>query len=113
MELILAKNLQALMAAARCGLDTQTKISKATKRKQIGAGRSIDQRTVGRILKAEHRVQIDTLQALAAAFELETYQLLIPGLDPKNPQILRALSPEEENLYRALELARKGPAHSQ
>lgn len=113
MHTILAKNLRALMEAARCGLNTQAKVAAATNRRQGGAARGVDQTTVSRILRAEHRVQIDTLEAIAAAYELEPYQLLVPGLDPKNPQILRALSPEEENLYRALELARKGPAHSQ
>lgn len=103
-ELILAKNLAALMRA-NPELHTQQAVAAATKR----AGQAIDQKTVSRILKAEVSVQIDTVQAIALAFGVEPYQLLIPGLDARNPQVLRALSPEEENLYRALELARRGP----
>lgn len=103
METILAKNLAALMKASQL-LKTQQAVATATKR----AGKPIDQKTVSRILKAEVSVQLDTVQAIAAAFDVEPYQLLVPGLNPKNPQVLRALSPEEENLYRALELARRG-----
>ena len=99
-EDILAKNLAALMRANKKELGTQGQVAMAT-------GKVIDQTTVGRILKAKHKVQIDTLQALATAFGVEPYQLLIPDLDPKNPQILRALSKAEENLYKALEEARK------
>ena len=47
-----------------------------------------------------------TLDILATAFGLEPYQLLIPGLDPANPQILRILSASEQRLYEALEAAR-------
>ena len=104
MEIILAKNLAALMHANPL-LKTQQAVAAATKR----AGKAIDQKTVSRILKAEVSVQLDTVQAIAAAFEIEAYQLLIPGLNPANPQILRALSKEEENLYRALDEARRLP----
>lgn len=102
MELILAKNLLALMNANSL-LGTQEAVAAAAKK----AGLPIDQKTVGRVLKAEHAVQLDTLSALAAAFGLEPYQLLVPDLNPKNPQILRVLSKAEENLYKALEEARR------
>ena len=101
-QTILAANVRALMQA-NPSLKTQGAVADATRR----AGLAIDQKTVGRVLKASHAVQLDTVQALAAAFGVEPYQLLIPGLDPKNPQILRALSKAEENLYKALEAARK------
>ena len=99
-EQILASNLTALMAANKLRLGTQKKVAAAT-------GNRIDQKTVSRIKNAKVRVQIDTLAALAQAFDLEPYQLLVPNLNPKNPQVLRVLSPAEENLYRALEEARK------
>jgi len=95
---ILAENIQALMDANKMELGSQPKLAKAAK---------LDQTTVGRVLAAKHKVQIDTLEALAAAFGVEPYQLLVPGLNPKNPQVLRVLSPAEENLYKALEEARK------
>lgn len=65
-----------------------------------------------RIIKGEHAVTMTTIQRIAAAYDLEPYQLLVPGLDAKNPQVLRAVGPEEERLYRALdealEAAKKG-----
>ncbi len=100
MEKILAANVKALMDANKMELGSQPKLAKAAK---------IDQTTIGRVLGAKHKVQIDTLEALAQAFGVEPYQLLVPGLNAKNPQVLRSLSTEEENLYRALELARKPP----
>jgi hypothetical protein len=103
-ELILAANVKALMKANEA-LRTQDAVAIAATK----AGFPIDQKTVGRVLKAAVSVQIDTVQAIAAAFDVQPYQLLVPGLNPRNPQVLRALSPEEENLYRALELARRGP----
>lgn len=61
-----------------------------------------------RILAADHAITMRTVEKLAEGFGFEPYQLLVPGLDPKNPQVLRMLSPEEETLYKALEEARKG-----
>lgn len=103
MERILAANLGALMAA-HPELRTQAAVAAATRK----AGLKIDQKTVSRILKADHAVQIDTLQAIAAAFGIEPYQLLVPGLNPTNPQVLRVLSPQEERLYSVLQEAMKG-----
>lgn len=103
MEQILAANLGALMKASS-DLRTQAAVSAAAAR----AGAKIDQKTVSRILNAQVAVQIDTLQALAAAFGVEPYQMLVPGLNPRNPQVLRVLSPTEERLYKALEDARRG-----
>jgi transcriptional regulator with XRE-family HTH domain len=102
-ESILAKNLDALMRA-RPLLNTQQAVADATKR----AGQPIDQKTVSRILNAEVSVQLDTVQAIAAAFDVEPYQLLVPDFDPANPQLPRILSPAEERLLQALDDARKG-----
>ena len=98
MEKILAENVRSLMDANKMELGSQPKLAKAAK---------LDQTTVGRVLGAKHKVQIDTLESLARAFGVEPYQLLIPGLDAKNPQILRALSAVEERLYKVLEEVRK------
>ena len=62
-----------------------------------------------RITRAEHAVTITTLQKLANGYGVEPYQLLVPNLNPKDPQVLRVLSPEEERLYKALEAARQTP----
>jgi hypothetical protein len=103
-EKILAANVRALMLA-HADLNTQMKVAEATRR--ASRGPTIDQTTVGRILAAKHKAQLDTVEVLAEVFGVEPYQLLVPGLDAKNPQVLRSLSPAEERLYKALEEARK------
>ena len=100
MNQTLAENLAALMARFPDELGTQEKVA-------ARSGHAIDQTTVGRILKQKHKVTMTTLAALADACGVEPYQMLIPGLNPGNPQVLRALSAAEERLYKALEDARK------
>lgn len=43
---------------------------------------------------------VDTLEAIAAVFKLSAYQLLIPGLDAQNPQVIDGASKDEELLFR-------------
>ena len=71
---ILSANLKALMAAHPI-LNTQAALGKAC---------GIDQRTVGRILNQEHSCGIRQLESIALAFDLLTWHLLVPHLDPKN-----------------------------
>jgi transcriptional regulator with XRE-family HTH domain len=73
----------------------------------------VSQQQMDRILKGQ-RVRVDTLEKLARGYGLEPYQMLIPGLNPADPQVLRSLSPEEQKLYKALQealddLRRLGP----
>jgi hypothetical protein len=70
----------------------------------------ISQQQFDRMLKGQ-KVRIDTLECVARGYGLEPYQMLIPGLDPGNPQILRILSPAELRLYSALEEARAETGH--
>jgi transcriptional regulator with XRE-family HTH domain len=100
---IVADNIRALMRAGRNGLRTQAAIANAAKR----AGHELNQTSISRILNLAVAPQTDTLDALAAAFDIEPYQLLVPGLDPRNPQVLRVLSAAEARLYKALEEARE------
>lgn len=60
-----------------------------------------------RLLAASHSPTTRTLDEIAETFDLEPYQLLVPGLDPSDPQILRVLSPVERVIYKALEESRK------
>jgi hypothetical protein len=67
---ILAANLRLLMQQSP-DLNSQPKVSARAK---------VAQRTVGRALKASHAIQIDKLDAIAAAFGLAAWQLLDPAL---------------------------------
>lgn len=49
--------------------------------KRSGVGKS----TIDRIRKGETSARIDNLEALATAFGLSAWQLLVPELDPKTP----------------------------
>lgn len=65
----------------------------------------ISQQQMDRILGGQ-KPRVDTLEKIARGYDLEPYQLMIPGLDPANPQVLRLLSAAEQRLYEALEDAR-------
>lgn len=94
MEKVVAANAQRLMR--HHGHKTQSEAARYLK---------MSQQQVGRILGGQ-RVRVDTLEKFARGYDVEPYQMLIPELDPANPQVLRALSAAEEKLYKALEEAR-------
>ena len=88
---ILSNNLKALMAA-HVTLTTQAAVGKAC---------GINQRTVGRILNKEHSPGLQQLEAIALAFDLLTWQLLVPNLDPKSPPVCE-FTKVERDLYKKL-----------
>lgn len=61
----------------------------------------LQQKMVDRIAKQEHAVSLDTLDDLAKAVGLFSWQLLIPGLDPSNPPHV-AITESEVLLYKRL-----------
>ena len=89
---VLAANINTLMEA-NVALESNPKLAK---RAQIGIG------SVARIRNAQTDITLDTLTKLADAFDLQPWQLLVPGLDPKNFPVLRNLSPQEAELYDRL-----------
>lgn len=90
---ILAENLRRLMAA-RPGLDTFPKITKAG---------GPTNGTLDRIRRQKSGCSIDQLAPLAQVFELEPWHLLIDGLEPNNPPIVRGTSPEETALWNRID----------
>lgn len=94
---VVSANLKALMDSTP-DLNTQMKIAEKTK------GR-VSQRTVGRILDRSVSVTVDHIAELAAIFHLQPWQLLLPGLDPKNPQIVPAITAAEKELYDSIKSA--------
>lgn len=61
----------------------------------------VAQATIGRILRRETAADLDTVDALARAYHLMAWQLLVPDLDPANPPINR-LTQAERDLYQRL-----------
>ena len=57
---------------------------------------------VKRILNSDSSVSLEQIDKLAHELELAPYQLLIPDLDPKNPQVVRGATLDEQSLYRKI-----------
>lgn len=76
---VLAANLTRLQEEQKDELGSQPKIAAKTAR----IGKRIGQRTVGRALKGEVSTTIGSLEALAAAFGVEPWQLLVPPPEPE------------------------------
>lgn len=98
---ILSANLRALMAC-HAHLDTFKKI--------VQAGRDYggpSNGTLDRIRRMESGCSIDELDKLAHIFELESWQLLVPDLDPANPPLLAHVSERQLELLAKFKLMAK------
>jgi hypothetical protein len=58
--------------------------------------------TASRIKAQETSVGIDVLTKLAGPFDLQPWQLLVPGLDPEHPPTLKPVTDEERQLFERL-----------
>lgn len=62
----------------------------------------LSQSTIGRTLKGETATTVDTLDALAKAYGLLSWQMMIVDLDITNPPVLKALSAKEHAFYEKM-----------
>jgi hypothetical protein len=62
--------------------------------------------SVQRVYKGDVGASLDTIEAIARAFDLSAYQLLIPDLDPGNPQNIPGALLAERRLYRRWQTAK-------
>jgi len=60
------------------------------------------QSTATRIKQRRVSPGLDKLDAIGRRFSLDTWQLLVPGLDPKNPPTLQPVSATERALYEKI-----------
>lgn len=88
---VLSDNIKKLMEAS-ADLNTQA---------ALGRRCGIDQRTVVRIINLEHSPTLEKIEAIATAYGLLPWQILVPGLDPKNPPVCE-LTQVEKGLYDKL-----------
>ena len=66
----------------------------------------VAQATIGRMLSERgENARIETLDKIAKAYGMQGWQLLVAGMDPSNPPVLRAASKEEQELYDRLRQA--------
>jgi hypothetical protein len=91
-RLTLASNLNRLMEV-HLSLNSNPKMAKRT---GLGLG------TIARARNADVAVTVDTLEVLAECFDLQPWQLLVHGLDPLNPPVLRSMSVAESDLFDRL-----------
>lgn len=65
----------------------------------------VSQATIGRILNKDEKenTRIDTVAKIARAYGLETWMLLVPGMDPENPPVLQPVTQAERALYAQLQ----------
>lgn len=107
---ILSANVKALMLARKDELGTIKKIAAAS-------GTKLSNGKVGRICKASHTTDIDSLQHLAEVFKVEPWQLLVEGLRPDalpvliNATVIAALQQAAAPQQQAREAAKKALAH--
>jgi len=86
---VLWANAQALMVH-KYGTENLTRLAAEAK---FGPG------TATRIKKAETSVGLDVLEKLAGTFDVEPWQLLVPGMEPKNLPALKPVTQAERDLY--------------
>lgn len=85
-------NVNRLMAASK---DLKTV-------KQLHARSGVSTGTIDRLRRAEAATGIDNIGAIAAAFDLQPWQLLVPDLQPTNPPVLVVETPEMKALFATL-----------
>lgn len=100
---VLATNLRSLMDSnPRYG--TTVALEKATEELGCKVGKS----TIDRALKHQTTLNLDYIEVIARVFGLDPWQLLTPGLRPKNPPVLRSTGEVEDKLYKKMgELAKE------
>jgi hypothetical protein len=95
---VIAANLRRLMDRQGRASVTEQDLAKMARR----AGESLSQSTINRILNAKVSVGVDHLMILAALFDLEPWQMLVPDLDPDDPPVLASISRRLEEFQGAL-----------
>lgn len=76
-----------------------------TSQSEIARKSGIPQRTVGRIVHGEVQANLSSLVGLATAFGIEPWQLLVPGLNPRNMPRLHFLTEEQAVALQAISKA--------
>jgi transcriptional regulator with XRE-family HTH domain len=74
---------------------------------KLAAKCGVSNGTISNALLAKNALDIDTLDAIAKAFHLSAWQLLVPNLEPRNPHHITNISESEAALYERLKNALK------
>jgi len=87
---VLGENVSALMAATP-DLSSNPKMKKAT---------GLSTSTLSRMRNGLVDANLDTLELIAAAFDIQPWQLLVPNLQPKNLPVMLIAGEREQALYK-------------
>lgn len=99
---VLARNVKALMEFHFAESSNKPlAVARAT-----GTG-GLSKSTVQRILAGTIGVNLETLDLIATALNVLPYQLLLPRLDARNPQVVKGATEEERKLYSDYERGRR------
>ena len=99
---ILAKNVKALMEFHFAeSKNRPLAVSRATGKDGLSKS------TIQRILGGDIGVNLETLDLIATALNVLPYQLLLPVLDAKNPQVVKGATEAERKLYSDYERGRR------
>ena len=90
---ILASNLKALMLVNKHSQGDLFKLSK------------VAQSTIGRVLNMQVDATVGTIESVANVYRLQSWQLLVPNLEPSNPPVLREISDKEREFYEKIKMA--------
>lgn len=94
---VLAQNLRTLMEHSKT-VKTLVALERETERHGLKVGKS----TIDRATKGETPLNLDAIEVIAAVFGLSAWQLIVPGITPSNPPMLKSMGESEERLYKKL-----------
>lgn len=92
MRSVLATNVAAVMELRLPGYPD--KIRELARR--AGMSRS----SVQRMVQGQHGASVDLIERVAAALGVAAYQLLVPGLDASDPQVIEGAADAQVKAYR-------------
>ena len=81
--------------------------------KELAKDSGIGHGTVQRIMDRKVGASLDNIEALANAFSVSVYQLMLPSLDVRNPQVVKGATEEEKRMYSRWKSGRQSePRHT-
>lgn len=94
-RVVVASNVTKLLDHHYSHLPTLTQRQRALA-KDAGVGFG----TIQRIMQRKVGASLDNIESIANALQVQVYQLMLPNLDAKNPQVVKGATEAEQSVYR-------------
>jgi transcriptional regulator with XRE-family HTH domain len=91
--------MRAVLAANVRALTDHVFVAYPDRVKALVKASGVSKAQVYRVLSSDSGATIDIIERLALALDVQVYQLLIPNLDAKNPQVIQGASAAERQMY--------------